>query len=121
MKTITNSDVDILLGPKVCKAWCTGGKVDVIKFSDLFLKVNFKAELSLYAFLQRDQHWKELLKALKSFDTGGVQATGGDFHNSSISAPKDQRVSGGIDRSDMESALQRLLALNVVTQGDLNM
>uniref|UniRef100_A0A7S0M3T5 EF-hand domain-containing protein n=1 Tax=Cryptomonas curvata TaxID=233186 RepID=A0A7S0M3T5_9CRYP len=116
MKTLANSDIDILLGPKVCKAWCTGGKVDVIKFSDLFLNANFKAELSFYAFLQRDQHWKELLKALKSFDTGGAQATSGDLHNSSMSAPNDQRVSGGIDQSDMESALQRLLALNLVTQ-----
>jgi hypothetical protein len=118
MKALTSSDVDILLGPKMCRAWCIGGKVDVVKFSDLFLNANFKTELSLYAFLQRDQHWKELLKALKSFDTGGAQANIGDLHNSSMSVANYQRASGGVDRSDMESALQRLLALNLVTQGN---
>ena len=115
MKSLTNSDIDILIGPKVCKAWCTGGKVDVIKFSDLFLNANFKTELSVYAFLHRDQHWKELLKALESFDTG-VHASG-ELHYSSISATNHQRASAGVDRSDMESALQRLLALNLVTEG----
>jgi hypothetical protein len=115
MKTLTNSDVDVLLGPKLCKSWCTNGKVDVTKFSDLFLNANFKPELALYAFLQRDQHWKELLKALETFDTGGNTCS--KSYRSSISASNSQLAIGGVDRSDMESALKRLLALNLVTQG----
>jgi hypothetical protein len=80
-----------------------------------FLNAKFKTELSVYAFVHREQHWKELLKALESFDTG-VPARG-ELHYSSISATNNQRSSAGVDRSDMESALQRLLALNLVTEG----
>ncbi len=115
MKLLTNSDVDVLLGPKVCRPWCTNGKVDIDKFSDLFVKANFKTDFSLYAFLQRDQHWKELLNALETYDTG--VNTGIDASDTSFLAPNSQQILGGVDRSDMESALKRLLALNLVTQG----
>jgi hypothetical protein len=113
----------LYLGPKCVERGVLAARLTCSSsgtcFSMQILKQSCR-RLSFYAFVQRDQHWKELLKALKSFDTGGAQANTGDLHSSSMSASNNQRANGGVDRSDMESALQRLLALNLVTQGNVD-
>jgi len=112
MKTLTHSDLDILLGSNSAKAWCIDGRIDVDKFSELFVSTNFKPELALYAFLLRDQNWIELLKALQTFDVCGYD------HQTESTPVAKERESSGVNKTDMEQALQRFVALNTLTQGN---
>ena len=93
------------------KEWYTEGRIEVNLFVDMFVIANFKPEMALYGFLLKDQNWKELLKALKTFDTSGS-----DSQTTSSAVGKEQE-NDGITRSDLEHALQRFIALNKLTQG----
>ena len=111
MQTLTRSDLEVLLGPMGSKVWYTEGRIEVNLFVDMFVIANFKPEMALYGFLLKDQNWKELLKALKTFDTSGS-----DSQTTSSAVGKEQE-NDGITRSDLEHALQRFIALNKLTQG----
>ena len=111
MQTLTRSDLEVLLGPMGSKEWYTEGRIEVNLFVDMFVIANFKPEMALYGFLLKDQNWKELLKALKTFDTSGS-----DSQTTSSAVGKEQE-NDGITRSDLEHALQRFIALNKLTQG----
>jgi hypothetical protein len=113
MKSLTHSDLDVLLGAKGTKPWCSADAgVDVAKFMDLFINANFQPELALFAFLQRDQNWIELLRALQTLDTGGAAAAA-----ASSAGAAQRNVGGGVGRPDMELALERFLALDVLSRG----
>lgn len=112
MKSLTHSDLDMLIGADGFKPWCNAhAGIDISKFMDLFVNTNFKPELAFYAFLHRDQNWIELLKALQTLDTGGA------VPQSTIPSGAQRRSTGGVGRSDMELALERFLALDILDRG----
>jgi hypothetical protein len=112
MKSISVPDIDVLLGPKCSKPWCKEGMVHIELFMELFIGPNFVPEKTLAGVLLRDWVWPDLLKALQSFEIGTRETSGvGSAHS-------NKKFTNGLCRSDVEAALHRLRALELVTSGE---